>query len=552
MTEGGLRRRSPEGRWLLLATVLGTGLAFLDTSIVNVALPAIGRDLDAGFDALRWVANAYALTLASLLVVGGALGDRLGRRRVFIAGTVVFALASLACALAPTAGALIAARAAQGCGAALLVPGSLALLEASMHPADRAAAIGTWSGLSGVAAAIGPSLGGWLIDALSWQVAFLLNLPLAAIVVVVARRHVPESAREGASALPLDVAGALLAVVGAAGLALGLGRAAERGVDLAALAATLAGALALALLAPAERRAADPLLPPALIRGRAFAVANALTLVVWGALGVLLLLVPVGLQVVLGLGAAAAGAALAPVTVLMALFSGRSARLAERVGARPLLVAGALLVAGGMALLARLEPGDRYLRDVLPGVLVLALGLVLAVAPLTALVMASAGTGHAGIASALNNAVARIGSLLAIALIPPLAGLGDAATRDPARASPRAAAAPSSPARRSPWPAPSSRRSASRARSPRRRRQRARARTSRPTRSPRVAIATPTAATAMPTQESSGRCSPMIAQAISAASGGTRKKRAETRDASPRRIIARSRVIEMIELPITR
>jgi EmrB/QacA subfamily drug resistance transporter len=428
---GGLRYRSPAGRWVLLATVLGSGIAFLDSTVVNVALPTIGEDLDAGITSLQWVVNAYTLTLSGFLLLGGSLGDHYGRRRVFVIGVVWFAVASLLCGLAPTDEALIAFRALQGVGAALLTPGSLAIIEASFRRQDRGPAIGAWSGLGGVTAAIGPFLGGWLVQAATWRLIFLINLPLAAVVVWVSLRHVPET-RDPDATGRLDWAGAGLAALGLAGVVYALTDGPGAGWTSARiLASGLVGVGALVAFLLWERRVPAPMLPLDVFASRQFSAANAVTFVVYGALGGSLFLLPIQLQRVVGYSPLASGVALVPITVLMLLLSARSGRLASRIGPRLPMTLGPLLVAAGFALLTRIGPGASYLVDILPASLVYGLGLVLTVAPLTATVLAAVPAEHAGIASAVNNDVARTAGLLAVAVLPVAAGISGADALDP-------------------------------------------------------------------------------------------------------------------------
>lgn len=422
---------TPAGRWVLLATIAGSGLAMLDATVVNIALPAIALDLGAEFRTLQWIVNAYTLALAALILLAGALGDRFGRRRVFLAGVVWFAVASLLCGLAPSAEALVAARALQGVGAALLTPGSLALISASFAGTDRARAVGTWSGLSGVAAAIGPFAGGWLV-ALDWRAVFLVNLPVAALVVVVALRHVPES-RDTQSPPGLDVTGAVLTAAGLAGVSYALTNLDPgAGATAAVVVAGVAGVAALVAFLLVERRSPHPLVPLRLFADRRFSVTNAVTLLVYAGLGVFFFLLVLQLQLVAGFSPLAAGTALLPVTGLMLLLSARAGALAERIGPRLPMTVGPLLGALGFLLALRIGPDASYLRDVLPAVLALGLGLSLTVAPLTATVLGSADPRYAGTASGVNNAIARTGGLLAVAVIPALAGLGGADYTDQA------------------------------------------------------------------------------------------------------------------------
>jgi EmrB/QacA subfamily drug resistance transporter len=413
--------------------VLGSGIAFLDTTVVNVALPTIGEDLGAGIASLQWVVNAYTLTLSGFLLLGGSLGDHYGRRRVFVLGVVWFAAASLLCGLAPTDQALIAARALQGVGGALLTPGSLAIIEASFAREDRGPAIGAWSGLGGVTAAIGPFLGGWLVQAATWRLVFLINLPLAALVVWVSLRHVPESRDPGATGR-LDWAGAALAAAGLAGVVYALTDGPAKGwTSPPILVAGLGGVAALVALVAWERQSAAPMLPLDLFASRQFSAANVVTFVVYGALAGSLFLMPIQLQRVLGYSPVASGVALVPITVVMLLLSARAGRLASRIGPRLPMTLGPLGVAAGFLLFSRIGPGASYLVDILPASLVYGLGLTLTVAPLTATVLAAAPAEHAGIASAVNNDVARTAGLLAVAVLPVVAGISGAGALEPAR-----------------------------------------------------------------------------------------------------------------------
>jgi EmrB/QacA subfamily drug resistance transporter len=405
------------GRWVLLATVLGSGMASLDATVVNIALPAIARDLGGGLAALQWIVNGYTLALASLLLVGGALGDRYGRRRVFVVGVAWFMVASLICGLTRSTTSLIAARVLQGVGAALLAPGSLAILEASFRRDERSAAIGIWSGLSGVAVAVGPFLGGWLIQAVSWRLVFFINLPLAAAVIVLAERWVPES--RDPEAAPIDVAGALLGAIVLGGISYALMEAPAHGwraPDVAA--AAVASVVALVLFVVVEARSRAPMLDLRLFRRRPFGAANAETFIVYAALSGAIFLLPLQLQTVVGWSPLAAGAALLPTTVMMLLLSSTMGRLAGKIGPRLPMTVGPLVTALGLGLLARVRPGASYARDVLPAAATLGLGLAITVAPLTATVLAAAPDERAGVASAINNWVARTGGLFAVALLP--------------------------------------------------------------------------------------------------------------------------------------
>ena len=419
----GLRLRTAQGRGALAATVIGSGMVFLDGTIVNVATKHIGQDFHASFGALQWVLNAYTLALASLILLGGSLGDRLGRRRIFIIGTGWFAIASLLCAIAPNEQFLIAARALQGIGGALLTPGSLAIISASFHPDDRAAAVGAWSGLSGVSTALGPLLGGWLVQDFSWRWAFAINIPLAVAVVTLALRFVPET-RAGARARAIDIRGVALIASGLGLLTYGTTLAGTDGWSGAPIGLTVAGLALGAAFVFVERRERDPLVPLGLFRDRTFSGTNVMTLFTYAALAAVFFLLVLYLQVVAGYGALEAGVATLPATAVMLALSARSGALASRIGPRLQLMAGPLIFAGGLLLTLRIDQHHtNYLTDVLPGVLVFSLGLTTFVAPLTATVMASAPADDVGIASGVNNAVSRAGGLLAIAILPPLAGL---------------------------------------------------------------------------------------------------------------------------------
>jgi EmrB/QacA subfamily drug resistance transporter len=419
-----IRLSSGTGRWIVFTTVLGSGMALLDSTVVNVALPHIGADLGADLAALQWTVNAYMLTLAGLILLGGALGDRYGRRRVFVVGVVWFALASLLCGLAPNAGVLVAARALQGVGGALLTPGSLALIQAGFHEDDRARAVGLWSGFGGVGAAVGPFVGGWLVDGPGWRWVFLLNVPLAAVCVPVALRYVPESRDETAHGR-FDVLGAVL---GAAALGL-----VTYALIAQAWGAAVAGLAAGAGFVGVERRRAErAMMPPSIFRSRVFSAVNGVTLAVYAAFGGFFFLAALQLQVVSGYSALAAGTALLPTTVLMLLLSSRAGALGERIGPRLPLTVGPLLCAAGMLLMLRVGPDASYVRDVLPAMVVLGLGMTTLVAPLTSTVLASVDVGRAGLASGINNAAARAAGLLAVAALPLLAGMGPEAYRSAA------------------------------------------------------------------------------------------------------------------------
>ncbi|MGI5219788.1 MFS transporter [Nocardia sp. CA-290969] len=408
------RLRSASGRWIVLATVLGSSVASLDATVVNIALPRIGEALETDVAGLQWTLNGYTLTLASFILLGGSFGDRFGRRKVFVAGAVGFALASVLCGAAVSIEMLVAARVLQGVAGAMLTPGSLALISASIDDRDRGAAIGLWSGFSGVAGALGPFLGGWLIDAAGWRSIFFINVPLVLVVVLVSLRHVPES-RDPNAATRLDLPGALVIAVALGALTFGL-------IDSDPL-LVVAGLLLLAAFAVIEVRSDHPLVPPSLFASRVFTAANLVTLAVYAALGGVFFLLVLQLQLVAGYSPLLSGAATVPVTLLMLLLSAPAGRWAQRHGPRLPLTFGPLVAAAGLVLLLRIGPGAAYVVDVLPGVLVFGLGLAVLVAPLTGAVLGAVATTEAGIASGVNNAVARTAQLLAVAALPGLAGI---------------------------------------------------------------------------------------------------------------------------------
>jgi MFS family permease len=474
---------SSSGRWVLAATILGSGMVMLDGTIVNVALPSIGRELDADVAGLQWTANGYLLTLSALILLGGSLGDRLGRRRVFVVGAGWFAAASLLCGLAPTVPTLVAARMLQGVGGALLTPGSLAIISATFDPADRGRAIGAWSGLTGIAGAAGPFIGGWIISASSWRWAFLINVPVSAAVIAVALRHVPESRgaiaqHEPASAPPglpaglppapsrarpsgarpsrirpsgpaacgptplgqlaegpmhgLDVPGAVLAALALGLVSWSLITAPDRGLDPAVGLTGLGGLLAGAGFVAVEARVDHPMIPLSLFGSRAFSATNMVTFLVYAALGGVFFVLVLTLQELAGFSPLAAGAALLPVTLIMLVLSPRMGDLATRVGPRLPMTVGPLVAAAGIALLSRIGADAQYLRDVVPPISLLGIGLSITVAPLTTTVLSAAPDRYAGVASGINNAVARAGGLLTVAALPLVVGLTGAAYRDPA------------------------------------------------------------------------------------------------------------------------
>ncbi|GAB3584315.1 MFS transporter [Amycolatopsis endophytica] len=436
MAEPSLRYGRSAGRWVLFATVLGSGVTFLDATVVNIALPKIGTDLDASNSGLQWTVNGYTLSLAALILLGGSLGDRFGRRRIFVLGVAWFAVASLLCGLAPDIWTLVAARVLQGVGGALLTPGSLAILEASFHPDDRAKAIGAWSGLGGIAGALGPFLGGWLVEVASWRLVFLINVPLALVVVLVALRHVPET-RNPEAARQLDYTGAAMGALGLAGLSYGFTAWPSLGAGappvLVALAVGVAGIVAFVLT---ERRSPHPMLPLGVFASRPFTAANLVTFAVYAALGGVFFLVVLNLQVVGGYSPVAAGSAMLPVTALMLLLSARAGALGQRTGPRIPMTVGPVICAVALVLLSRVSAHPSYLTGVLPAVIVFGLGLSLTVAPLTATALGALDDQYAGVASGANNAIARTAGLLAVAVLPLVAGIGTGSLTDPAALAP--------------------------------------------------------------------------------------------------------------------
>jgi EmrB/QacA subfamily drug resistance transporter len=398
-------------------------MAAIDATVVGIALPSIGRDLHTSLSELQWVVSGYMLTLAALLLPSGALGDKYGRRRVFQLGVVWFTIASLACALAPGATVLILMRVLQGVGAAMLTPGSLAIIEASFDEDSRGQAIGAWSGLGGVATALGPLLGGYLIAAASWRWIFVINLPIGVAVFWVSARRVPES-RDASASGPVDIGGSMLAVAGLVGITYALiqGPATGWSHPDVVIMLLLGGAAAVAFFL-AERSTGSPMLPLSAFRVRQFCVTNGVTFIIYGALGGALFLFPVELQVADHYTALESGVALLPLTAVMLLLSARSGRLASRIGPRLQMSVGPLVVGLGLALLGRTSTDSWYPAGVLPAVIVFGLGLAITVAPLTSTAMSALASEHAGVASAVNNDVARAGSLIAVAVLPAIAGL---------------------------------------------------------------------------------------------------------------------------------
>ena len=424
---GGVRLGTRTGRAVVAAAVLGSAMTMLDGTVVNVALRTIGEDLDASLAQLQWISNGYLLSLASLILLGGSLGDRFGRRRVFVVGSAWFAAASLVCGLAPTAEVLIAARVLQGCGAALLVPGSLAMIQGSFVREDRATAIGAWTGLGGVASAIGPFVGGGLVVYASWRWIFLINLPVAILTVVIAQRAVPETLDPHAPRR-FDALGAVLVALFLGGVTYALIEWGSSWAPWAVVVAVL-GAVGYAV---DERRSDYPMLPLGIFADRVFTAANLVTLVVYAALGAVLFFLVLQLQTVGGYTALEAGLATLPITACMLLLAPSGGRLGTRIGPRVPMTVGPLLLAAGTLLLRGVGADVDYVTDALPGLTVFGLGLALMVAPLTATVLAAASDEHAGIASGVNNAVARAGSLLAVAALPLAVGLGGDEYADPA------------------------------------------------------------------------------------------------------------------------
>lgn len=428
----GLRLSDTSGKWVLAATVAGSTSAFLLATVVNVALPAIGRDLGAGVAGRQWIVTGYLLTLSAAILLGGSLGDRLGRRRVYVIGVSWFAVASVLCAVAPTLEVLIAARVLQGIGGALLTPGSLAIIQASFAPSDRAKTIGAWSALGSIGQLAGPVLGGVLVDTVGWRAVFVLPLPLCAFVIWAALAHVPET-RDRTVRGRLDVRGSALSIGALAGVTYAVIEAPSRGlIDPLLLAALVAGISAAIAFVVVERRASNPMLPLSIFASAQFTWANALCFVVYAALGGVSFLLVQHLQIVLRYSGTQAGAAFMPVAIIMFALSAPSGALAQRIGPRRPLTAAALILTAAMVLLGMIDAGDSYLTSVFPAAVVFGLGLAGLVAPVTATTLAAADERHSGIASGVNNAVSRVAQLLATAALPVAAGLTSHAADIPA------------------------------------------------------------------------------------------------------------------------
>jgi EmrB/QacA subfamily drug resistance transporter len=421
-TDGRVRLSEPAGRWTLAVTAAGSGLVLLEATVVNVALPALERSFAASLAGLQWTVNAFTLTLSALILLGGSLGDRFGRRRIYLVGIVVFAGASLLCGLAPTLEWLIAARALQGVGGALVVPGSLALIQDSFHPDDRNRALGWWSGLSGCAGALGPLLGGGLVDTAGWRWVFLVNVPVAAVLAVALIARVP-GRHTGTTAGRFDALGAASAAVGLGGVTYALTQ--------GAIVAGAVGIVAMVVFWLVERRSRNPMLPLDMFGSRSFSAANLSSFFLYGALAALMFVLPIQLQITTGYTALATGLALLPLTALTLALSARGGTLTTRFGPRLPLTAGSVLCALALVLATRIGAQASYLTDVLPVVVLVGVGIPLVTPAITATVLSAVPDTRAGIASAVSNGVARTAGLIVVAALPLLARLPQDAAGDP-------------------------------------------------------------------------------------------------------------------------
>lgn len=428
---GGVPVRSARGRWILVATVLGASLAGIDSSVLNVTLPDIGRDFGANFASLQWTVTGYTVSLASLIMLAGGLGDRYGRRRIFLLGVTSFTLASVLCAVVPDIGSLIGARVVQGIGGALMSPASMAILQSTIASADRPRAIGTWSGFAGIAGALAPFIGGWLLSIGSWRWIFLINVPVAVIVLLVSVRHLPETRNDESSGM--DWGGSALTVVALAAAAYALTTLPANPSGPWAVASALVAVAAAIGFVWYERRTPSPVLPALLMKSRPFVTINAITFIVYGAFGVFALMSTIALETVSGYGPAKAGSTLLPITIISLALSASSGKLAARIGPGLQLTIGPVLCGVAALMALQISPDTGYWNVVIPLECVFGLGSATMVAPLTSVALSSAPVEHTGVASAVNNAIARIAGLLWIAALPPLVGItGTAYTRSEA------------------------------------------------------------------------------------------------------------------------